>query len=312
MEIQEKLNEDKDIRKRFINNIIFGQKLINDLSNCKKKEVNIDYFLNHIKIFNERFIEINNKNINYEKYDDLRLDEKLEEKHNFTYKNKNAFIEPYCIKPIKFYSPNFLFKKYCFNHQLIKLESKYFDIFTIIYNNNNISGYIVLEKRLNGKYKNLYLVLIEKYEEDFYKDKEKKISTIQEINDNISFFETTTYNDYIKNYRNYLFSVVCDILTKYETVKNIIFIGEEKGGNLLELFTMDFINNKNEIDNFKDNIKSIFLFHYNTAMLSNQSFYKELISLIGNKSFINYFKEENEAFLTWEKINAEFINIVKN
>lgn len=312
MEIQEKLNEDKDIRKRFINNIIFGQKLINDLSNCKKKEVNIDYFLNHIKIFNERFIEINNKNINYEKYDDLRLDEKLEEKHNFTYKNKNSFIEPYCIKPIKFYSPNFLFKKYCFNHQLIKLESKYFDIFTIIYNNNNISGYIVLEKRLNGKYKNLYLVLIEKYEEDFYKDKEKKISTIQEINDNISFFETTTYNDYIKNYRNYLFSVVCDILTKYETVKNIIFIGEEKGGNLLELFTMDFINNKNEIDNFKDNIKSIFLFHYNTAMLSNQSFYKELISLIGNKSFINYFKEENEAFLTWEKINAEFINIVKN
>ena len=314
MDFQESLEENINLKKKFINNIIFGQKLINSLSLDKKKDVNIDYFLNHIKNFNEKLTEINSKNINYQKYDDLQtgIKEKLEEKNIFSYKNKSFCIEPYCLKPIKFYSSNFLFKKFGFHHQLIKLESKFYDLFGIIYHENQINGYIVLGKRLNGEYKNLYVIISEKYPEDFFLRKDKKITTIHEINDNISFYESETYQNYLKNYRNSLFSIINDILKTNETVKNIIFIGEERGGNLLELFAMDFLNNKNNIENFKYNIKSLYLFHYNSAMLSNQSFYKELIKQIGNKSFINCFKEENDAFLTWEKSSEELITIIKN
>ena len=58
------------VKRYFITNSIFGQKIINNLSKDKSKEVNIDYFLTHIKNFNQLKKENYDEKIDYKKYID--------------------------------------------------------------------------------------------------------------------------------------------------------------------------------------------------------------------------------------------------
>ena len=67
-----------------------------------------------------------------------------------------------------------------------------------------------------------------------------------------------------------MYSYVIDIISEYSSIKNIIMIGEEAGGNLLELFMIDIKNNKSDI-NVKISSKVVyFLFTQNTAMMSSE------------------------------------------
>ena len=152
MEILE--NENNNLYTKIINNINLGQNLIDNLSKIKKKDVNIDYFLNHIKTLNQIFDKEVTKREKFE-----LSQEKLDIETNLSYKNKYHHIEPYCLKPIKFYSNIFILKKFGFHFKITKLESKAYDLFSIIYFQDKIVGYIVISKKVNGEYKNLYLVL---------------------------------------------------------------------------------------------------------------------------------------------------------
>jgi len=300
--VNDELNKSK---KKFITNIIFGQKLINNLSLDKKKEINMEYFLCHLKNFKKQFEENWSQKINYEKYIDLipqNIEEKLNNKIESLIKNKNYYIEPYCKKPIKILSPLTIFKKNGFHYKLIKLESQYYDLFAFLYMNDLIIGYICCGKKNSSNYKNLYITIFLKYEPKFFDNKNKKLSIINDITEEISFFEKECYQKYIKSFRNIIFSILFDTLSEYKSIKNIVCIGEEEGGNILQLFIIDFLNNKNEINiKIPENL-SLYLFTNNTAMLSTESFYNDLVSYLsnGNNSMITFFTEKNKSFFTWD------------
>jgi hypothetical protein len=274
-------------KKRFITNIIFGQKLINF-----KKYLNENW---------EDKIEI-------DKYTGLipqELESKLLTDSEILIKNSHN-IEPYCKKAIKIISPFALFQRNCYHYKLVKLESTYYDLMSIIYYNDDIIGYICCGKRSSG-YKNIYIVLLKKYDSNFYNSMNKKIVVMNEISEDISFYEKECYARYIKYIRSQLFSVLYEVIKDNKTIRNIVCIGEEEGGNLLQLFLLDFLNNKDEFYIKIEDIE-LYLFSYNTAKLSTDTFYKEFIELFGKNSLITCFKEKNEAYKTWE--NTPNMNII--
>ena len=295
-------------KKKFITNIIFGQKMINDLSLNKKKDVNIEYFLNYLNCFKKYLNENWESKIEIDKYTDLipqDIENKLMTDSEILLKN-NHNIEPYCKKAIKIISPLALFQYNCYHYKLVKLESTHYDLMSILYYNNEIIGYVCCAKRSSG-YKNIYIVLLRKYDKKFYEMKNKKIVVINEISEDISFYEKECYTRYIKHIRSQLFSVLYEVLKDNKTIRNIVCIGDEEGGNFLQLFLVDFLNNKNDfyikIDDFE-----LYLFSNNTAKLSTDTFYKEFIELFGKNSLITCFSEKNDAHKTWE--NMENMNII--
>ena len=106
-------------------------------------------------------------------------------------------------------------------------------------------------------------------------------------------YDAYYYNMYAKHFRNILYSYVIDIISEYGSIKNIIMVGEEAGGNLLELFMMDIKNNRNDI-NVKISSKVVyFLFTQNMAMMSPE-FKLDYSTDIIIMSFSN-----RDSYLTW-------------
>jgi len=295
-------------KKRFITNIIFGQKLVNDLSANKKKQVSIEYFLNHLNYFKKYLNENWEDKIEIDKYTELipqDIENKLMTDSEILLKNSH-YIEPYCKKSIKIVSPLALFQRNCYHYKLVKLESPYYDLMSILYYNEEIIGYVCCAKRSSG-YKNIYIVLLSKYDNKFYENINKKIVVINEISEDISFYEKECYTRYIKHIRSQLFSVLYEVVKDNKTIRNIVCIGEEEGGNLLQLFLVDFLNNKDEFYIKIEDI-DLYLFSYNTAKLSTDTFYKEFIELFMKNSLITCFQDKNDAYKTWE--NTEKMNII--
>jgi hypothetical protein len=295
-------------KKRFIINIIFGQKLINDLSANKKKQVSVEYFMNHLIHFKKYLNENWGDKIEIDKYTSLiplDIENKLMTDSEILLKNTHN-IEPYCKKSIKIISPLALFQRNCYHYKLVKLESTYYDLMSILYYNDEIIGYICCAKRSTG-YKNIYIILFRKYDTKFYETMNKKIVVINEISEDISFYEKECYTRYIKHIRSQLFSVLYEVIKDNKTIRNIVCIGEEEGGNLLQLFLVDFLNNKDEFYIKIEDIE-LYLFSNNTAKLSTDTFYKEFIELFGENSLITCFQDKNNAYKTWE--NAENMNII--
>lgn len=295
-------------KKRFITNIIFGQKLINDLSSNKKKQVSIEYFMNHLVHFKKYLNENWEDKIEIDKYTNLipqDIENKLMTDSEILLKNSHN-IEPYCKKAIKIISPLALFQRNCYHYKLVKLESPHYDLMSILYYNDEIIGYVCCAKRAAG-YKNIYIVLLRKYDKKFYENINKKIVVMNEISEDISFYEKECYTRYIKHIRSQLFSVLYEVIKDNKTIRNIVCIGEEEGGNLLQLFLLDFLNNKDEFYIKIEEIE-LYLFSLNTAKLSTDTFYKEFIELFGKNSIITCFQDKNEANKTWE--NTEKMNII--
>ena len=295
-------------KKRFITNIIFGQKLINDLSINKKKQVSIEYFMNHLIHFKKYLNENWEDKIEIDKYTNLipqDIENKLMTESEILLKNTHN-IEPYCKKVIKIISPLALFQRNCYHYKLVKLESTHYDLMNILYYNDEIIGYVCCAKRASG-YKNIYIVLLQKYDKKFYETMNKKIVVINEISEDISFYEKECYTRYIKHIRSQLFSVLYEVIKDNKTIRNIVCIGEEEGGNLLQLFLVDFLNNRDEFYIKIEDIE-LYLFSNNTAKLSTDTFYKEFIELFGKNSLITCFSEKNNAYKTWE--NTQNMNII--
>lgn len=292
------------VKKIFITNSIFGQKLVYGLSQDKKKEVNIDYFLNHLKHFNHQKQENWEKRINFDKYLDSipqNIHDKLRDDTDIIIKNRSC-IEPYCKKQIKIITPANLFKKNGFHYKLLKLESTYYDLLGFFYNNDEVIGYVCCGKKTSYTYKNLFIVISQNYDKDFFEKSAKKLSIISEISEDIAFYEKECYNKYIKTLRNQIYSFVLEIIAENKNIKNIVCIGEELGGNMLQLFLVDFVNNKNEVAMKFNEDFSYYLFTYNTAMLSTETFYNDLINYLGgaNNSMITCFDDKNCFYSTWE------------
>jgi len=76
----------------------------------------------------------------------------------------------------------------------------------------------------------------------------------------------------------------------------------------MQLFLVDFLNNKDDFYYKIDDIE-LYLFTYNTAKLSTETFYKEFIELFNNNSIITYFNEKNDAYKTWDLTNNK-MNII--
>jgi hypothetical protein len=295
-------------KKRFIKNIIFGQKLINDLSANKKKQVSIEYFMNHLIHFKKYLNENWDDKLEIDKYTSLipqDIENKLMTDSEILLKNSHN-IEPYCKKAIKIISQLALFQRNCYHYKLVKLESTYYDLISILYYNDEIVGYVCCAKRTSG-YKNIYIVLLRKYDKKFYENINKKIVVINEISEDISFYEKECYTRYIKHIRSQLFSILYEVIKDNKTIRNIVCIGEEEGGNLLQLFLLDFLNNKDEFYIKIDEIE-LYLFSFNTAKLSTDTFYKEFIELFGKNSLITCFQDKNEGYKTWE--NTQNMNII--
>jgi len=306
------------VKKHFITNSIFGQKLINSLSHEKKKEITIDYFLSHIKIFNKLKKENYEEKIDYKKFIDRipqNIQSKLKNESDIVIKNRYC-IEPYCKKQLKIITPINSFKKFGFHYKLLKLDSIYYDLLGIIYYNDNIVGYISCGKKpqnsINPLYKSIFVFLSLKYEKDFFDNNNKKLSIINEITEEISFYEKNTYNKYLKNFRNQFNSILLEILLEFKNIKNIICIGEEEGGNILQLLLIDLINNKDESNLSFPKELYYYLFTHNTAMLSTETFYNDLIKNLGgnNNSIITCFDEKNEHYKSWniDEINKKRYN----
>ena len=300
--------ENEKTTEKFITNIIFGQKLINDLSIDKKKTVNIDYFLNHIKNFNKQKDNEWSKKINYEKYSAMiidKMEDKLVDDSDVVVKN-SYHIEPYCKKNVKIMTPLAIYKKTGFHYKLVKLESEEYDLFSMIYYNNQIIGYVACGKKVKNSYKNLYVVLCKKYDKMFYDKSKKKLAIMNEIVENISFYEKEIYNRYLRSFRSFLNSIVYEIISENKMIKNLVCIGEEEGGNLLQLFVQDFIVNLGDY-NVKIEEMNIYTMMYNSAMSSTETYYKDFLGLYGKNSVITCFSEKNRAYDTWEEdLHSEY------
>ena len=70
----------------------------------------------------------------------------------------------------------------------------------------------------------------------------------------------------------------------------------------MQLFLLDFLNNKDEFYIKIEEIE-LYLFSFNTAKLSTDTFYKEFIELFGKNSSITCFQDKNDAYKTWENIS---------
>jgi hypothetical protein len=283
-----------DYINKFITNIVIGQKIVDFLSGTKIDiESGIEYFLNHLNIFNQMIGEKWEKKLNYSKYKEFFSDEMVEKLSDKTgiVVDKMCSIEPYCKKAIKFYSPNYIFKKVGFHFRLIRLESALYDMMGFIYYGNEIVGYICCRK--GNDYKNLYIVISKKYNGDIFTNRNRTGSSVSDITEDCMIYDAHYYSMYTKHFRNMLYSYVIDIISEYGSIKNIIMVGEEAGGNLLELFMMDIKNNRSDI-NVKISPKVVyFLFTQNTAMMSSE-FKLDYANDIIIMNFNN-----RDSYLTW-------------
>ena len=283
-----------DYINKFITNIVIGQKIVDFLSSKKIDiESGIEYFLNHLNILNQMIGEKWEKKLNYSKYKESFSDEMVEKLSDKTgiIMDKICSIEPYCKKAIKFYSPNYIFKKVGFHFRLIRLESLLYDMMGFIYYGNEIVGYVCCRK--GNDYKNLYIVISKKYDSDIFTNRNRKGSSVSDITEDCMIYDAHYYSMYTKHFRNMLYSYVIDIISEYGSIKNIIMVGEEAGGNLLELFMMDIKNNRSDI-NIKISSKVVyFLFTQNTAMMSSE-FKLDYANDIIIMNFNN-----RDSYLTW-------------
>jgi len=279
---------------KFITNIVIGQKIVDFLSGKKIDiESGIEYFLNHLNVFNQMISEKWEKKLNYSKYKESfsnEMVEKLSDKTGIVV-DKLCSIEPYCKKAIKFYSPNYIFKKIGFHFRLIRLESPLYDMMGFIYYGNDIVGYICCRK--GNDYKNLYIVISKKYDENMFTNQNRTGNSVNDIAEDCMIYDAHYYSMYMKHFRNMLYSYIIDIISEYGSIKNIIMIGEEAGGNLLELFMMDIKNNRNDI-NVKISSKVVyFLFTQNTAMMSSE------FKLDYSNDIIIMNFNNRDSYLTW-------------
>ena len=283
-----------DYINKFITNIVIGQKIVDFLSSKKIDiESGIEYFLNHLNIFNQMIGEKWEKKLNYSKYKESFTDEMVEKLSDKTgiIMDKICSIEPYCKKAIKFYSPNYIFKKVGFHFRLIRLESPLYDMMGFIYYGSEIVGYVCCRK--GNDYNNLYIVISKKYDSDIFTNRNRKGSSVSDITEDCMIYDAHYYSMYTKHFRNMLYSYVIDIISEYGSIKNIIMVGEEAGGNLLELFMMDIKNNRSDI-NVKISSKVVyFLFTQNMAMMSPE-FKLDYATDIIIMSFNN-----RDSYLTW-------------
>ena len=283
-----------DYINKFITNIVIGQKIVDFLSGKKIDiESGIEYFLNHLNIFNQMIGEKWEKKLYYSKYKESFSDEMVEKLSDKTgiVVDKMCSIEPYCKKAIKFYSPNYIFKKVGFHFRLIRLESPLYDMMGFIYYGNEIVGYVCCRK--GNDYKNLYIVISKKYDGDIFTNRNRTGSSVSDITEDCMIYDAHYYSMYTKHFRNMLYSYVIDIISEYGSIKNIIMVGEEAGGNLLELFMMDIKNNRSDI-NVKISSKVVyFLFTQNTAMMSPE-FKLDYANDIIIMNFNN-----RDSYLTW-------------
>ena len=319
-----------NFRKKFIINILFGQKLINNLSREKKKEAGIDYFLMHLRNLKfQKQVDWDSK-VNINRLSNTLIADiknNLQVENKYYYNNNQKYIEPYILKPIRLLSDKQLFNKTFFSHSMVTLESKFYNFVCLIHDlSDNIIGYILIGKKSSGEKKNIYIILDDEYNNGFYNHLKKNVVITCDISDDLHFYEKNVYNDYMKNYRNFLFSIVTDCLINNNDIKNIVCIGNQKGGNILQLFVKDFLLNKKYIGFKQDQSETLFekinetpnveiihndittyLFEYDTAMLSNNNFYDSLLELMGEeeKTFINCFYNKNKAYNTWKKINND-------
>ena len=86
-----------DYINKFITNIVIGQKIVDYLSGTKIDiESGIEYFLNHLSIFNQMIGEKWEKKLNYSKYKDSFSDEMVDKLSDKTgiIMDKICSIEP--------------------------------------------------------------------------------------------------------------------------------------------------------------------------------------------------------------------------
>ena len=308
----EKEDTDKKNNK-IIYNLIFAEKLVNELSNNKKKNIDIDYFLSYIKFFSkikESMIEIdiddklNSNDINFDipiatKKEILSIGEKP--------------IELYNKKQVLIFNKSHFIEKYNYHFTIKNISSKYYEFINFIFDKSkNIIGYIVLGKKAKKSTQNLCFILDKNYEKNFYTNINKKVCLMTEIIDEFNIYEKTIYNNYLKYYRDYLFSVLKEILRKHNNINNIVFIGNKQGGNILELFLKDIIENLNEEyfpeEAFK--LKSIAynIFKLNSSMLTNIHFYEDLINRIEKESYtyINCFDNKLLDYKSWSEFMKNY------
>jgi hypothetical protein len=296
-------------KKKMIKNIIFGQKLVYLLSEQKKKEANINYFIMHINSLQLIHQEMVGMDIDYEQYVDKISDTIFSQNKNkktFTIGNKQ--IEPYCKKPIQYIPQNIFITEYNFHYSITNIKSKYYDLLYFIFDKyKNIVGYVVLGKKVKKLCKNLYFVIDKNYDKTFYKKTTKKINLLSEICDEFSIYEKTVYQEYLKYWRDYLITILIDCLKNIDNIKNLIFIGNNKGGNLLELFIKDIFEN---INNEQMKEMSWNIFKMNTAMLTNLNFFKDILEnhLKEKYTIINCYTNKELSYKTWD----EFIKYYKN
>jgi hypothetical protein len=300
-----------DTIRKFITNIVIGQKIIDNLSETRKKnDLTISYFLNHLMILNAQKMKGWDKKLNYEKYESSfspNIHEKLADKSSIKMKDICS-IEPYCKKPMKIYSPSFIFKRVGFHFRLIKLESDYYTMLGFLYYDNEFVGYICFNKKLND-YKSLYIVISKKYSDNFYKNRNRKALVISDIIDKTIIFDAEYYKMYMRSFRNMLYSVIFDVISEYSTLKNIVLIGEECGGNLLQLFLIDLLNNKNDINiKISENL-TYYMFMHNTAMLSNnlnmENIANTILMSFNNKNAYNSWEIKDELKKKYNFIFSE-------
>ena len=297
--------ENNQQNNKIIYNLIFAEKLIKELSLNKKRIVDINYFLSYINIFNkikEEIFDIEPYDLNFIEYNVpkiLKQDLKL---------LGDKPIELYDKKQIICYNKYYFIDKYNYHNSLKNISSKYYEFINFIFDNKkNIVGYIVLGKKKKKSTQNLCFILDKNYEKNFYTNINKKVCLMAEIIDEFNIYEKNTYNDYLKYYRDYLYSVLKETFEKYDNINNLVFIGNKKGANILELFLKDITENVVEKyfpnETIKLNSISYNIFKLNSSMLTNINFYEDLINKIekDNYTYINCFDNKLLDYKSWNE-----------
>lgn len=302
----------KSISKEKISfNIFLAKMIIEKLTMIKKKNIDINYFISYINVFNDIKKELLND-------DTTKVLDKLDEIDYIKPKMEvfgDKQIEPYNKKQFICFDKFHFINKYNFHNSIQKIESKYYEFVNFIYDKfKDPIGYIVIGKKAKKSTKNLYFVIDRNYEKNFYAKITKEICIISEIANEFNIYEKTIYSEYLKYFRDYLFSVLYEVMNQYQNINNIVFIGNKRGGNILDLFLKDilenFVSDNVPEQAYKMQDISYNIFKMNNSMLTNINFYEDINKLLANENYtyINCFDNKSLDYKTW----AEYIRYYRN